>query len=217
MNGSAVVFGRNTTGMPARDPARGGIGFAAAIFILAAAFLIIFAPGLAGAVSVKPGDAAPDFTVRTLGGDEVSLRDYAGRVVLVVFWSSWCSRCREEFDFLRAMQERHPGLAILALNAETDQPTPDDLARMREAVKTWGMPAAVAVDEGLRVWSRYQVNALPTSVIVGVDGTVLFAEANFFFASPEAIEAALETAFAGVPGELCRKELCLLADLPAAP
>ena len=165
------------------------------VFLLAAAVMSALAPGGASAVSFKAGQAAPDFTVPTLRGATVSLNDYRGKVVLVMFWSSWCSRCREELDFLRTMKNHYPALEILALNAETDKPTAADVARIEEAVQVWNLPLTVAVDDGLRVWNLYQVNALPTSLIVGADGTILFIEPNFYWASPENFDGALRSAF----------------------
>ena len=207
-----------------------------AVLLFVAALLLALAPGESRAVGLEAGMAAPDFTVQTLRGDTVSLHDYDGKVVLVMFWSSWCSRCREEAEFLRAMQEKYPALELLALNAETDRPTAEDVARIEEAVKTRKLPLAVAIDEGLQVWNRYQVNALPTSMIVGADGIILFIEANFYWASPEKIDDALRSAFSAqtggtVPGThldrddepfdeaeimagSCHRELCLVADLP---
>ncbi|MBA2530861.1 MAG: TlpA family protein disulfide reductase, partial [Nocardioidaceae bacterium] len=42
----------------------------------------------------------PDISGPTLAGDEVSLGDFAGKVVVVNTWGSWCTECRAEADDL---------------------------------------------------------------------------------------------------------------------
>jgi peroxiredoxin len=170
-----------------------GVGVAVLLIVLTVMSALV--PGSALAVNCKAGLAAPDFTVRTLRGDTVSLHDYNGKVVLVMFWSSWCSRCREELDFLKTMKVKYPELEILALNSESDKQTAADVARIEAAVQSWNLALTVAIDEGLRVWNLYEVNALPTSMIVGADGTILFIEPNFYWASPETFDSALGSAF----------------------
>ena len=211
-----LVANVNTQGMhKVRTRAtRPTTAFTAAVLLLAAAALLALAPGRALAVSFAAGMMAPDFTVRTLRGDQVSLHDYHGKVVLVMFWSSWCSRCSEELEFLRTMAEKYPALEVLALNAETEKPTAEDVARIMAAAKSWKQPVAVAIDDGLKVWSLYQVNALPTSMIVGADGTILFIEANFYWASPELFDNALRAAFEDRSGE--QAEAALTGQGPGA-
>ena len=47
------------------------------------------------------------------------------------------------------------------------------------------LPFPVIVDSGLVLWDRFGINALPTSVVVGKDGLVVYAESNFYWESPE--------------------------------
>ena len=203
MNKSAVLGIETRDAIP-NSPVRDKVGtvtpwrsiaFRIVVLLLAAAVFATLVPGGALAVNCKAGLAAPDFTVRTLRGDTVSMHDYNGKIVLVMFWSSWCSRCREEMDFLRTMKDKYPALEILALNSETDKQTAEDVARIEEAAQAWKLPLTVAIDDGLRVWNLYQVNALPTSMIVGADGTILFIEPNFYWASPETFDNVLRSAF----------------------
>lgn len=167
----------------------------AAIFVVLATML---AHGSAEAINLEPGQKAPDFTVGTLGRGSVSLHDYQGEVTMVTFWSSWCSRCREELLFLKKMEAKYPSVKFLAVNCETENPRAEDIARMQKAVEEWELPFVTGVDEGLKVWDLYKINALPTSMIIGPDGEVLFIQANFVLESPEVIDNALQSACAPV-------------------
>ena len=64
---------------------------------------------------------------------------------------------------------------------------------MQKAIQEWKLEFTILIDDGLRIWNKYAVNALPTSMIVGKDGNIVFAEGNFYFGSAESIEKALDT------------------------
>jgi thiol-disulfide isomerase/thioredoxin len=65
----------------------------------------------------------PDFTLQDRDGHAVSLRDYAGRPVLVHFFATWCEPCREELPALNRLHERSAQRAmVLAISvAENGQ------------------------------------------------------------------------------------------------
>ena len=72
---------------------------------------------------LRPGDRAPDFSLRRAGGGEpVSLAAHRGQVVLLNFWATWCRPCLEE---LPAMQRLYDALAdedfeLLAVAVDRD-------------------------------------------------------------------------------------------------
>ena len=53
---------------------------------------------------LKKGAPAPDFTLKDIGGTPVSIKDFLGKKVVLVFWASWCPDCRAEVPELKAMQ-----------------------------------------------------------------------------------------------------------------
>ena len=63
---------------------------------------------------------APTLTLRDLGGQEHSLSDYRGSVVLVNLWATWCTPCREEFpDLLRVQRElENRGFRLILVSAD---------------------------------------------------------------------------------------------------
>jgi len=147
----------------------------------------------AGALCVAPGQPAPNFSARSLEGGTVQLSDFRGKVVLVTFWSSWCSRCQEELAYLKQFDQAVGGdLVVLAVNQEAEGFTQEDVQRVRQAVAEWGLNFPVLLDEQLAVWEKYCLNALPTSVIVDREGRVHYAEPNFYWASEDQISGALK-------------------------
>ena len=57
-------------------------------------------------VGLKEGNIAPDFTLYSLKGEEVSLSDYKGHIVFVNFWATWCPPCKAEMPHMEEFYEK---------------------------------------------------------------------------------------------------------------
>ena len=56
---------------------------------------------------LAPGSKAPDFTLNDIDGNEVSLSDFVGKVVVLDFWGTWCGPCKRELPFSRKIEEHY--------------------------------------------------------------------------------------------------------------
>lgn len=164
-------------------------------FFLFIILTILGATGTAVAINVSQCDVAPDFSAQTINGAELTLSHLRGRPVFVTFWSSWCSRCQEEMEFLKDLKTRYPDVIFVAVTSESEKMDGEDLAKVQQTIEEWDLPFIVLLDKGLKIWDTYKVNALPTSVIIGKDGKVIFAEPNFYWASPHNIEEAMDSIY----------------------
>jgi thiol-disulfide isomerase/thioredoxin len=112
----------------------------------AAVALWVTVPGeRAAALCVGPGQTPPELRAQTLDGDPVSLEDYQGKVVLLAFWASWCSRCREEIAFLKKLSARFSdGVVVLAINQEAEELSSCRSRSRSSSTRTWrpGEPTA---------------------------------------------------------------------------
>ncbi len=163
---------------------------------VAAALVVGLGMGLLGApaeaICVKDGEPAKAFTLPDVDGRQVSLQEHEGKVVLVVFWASWCSRCREELAYLKDLSSRFSDeVVVLAINQETEHAEPGAVAVLKQEIGEMGVEFPVLLDSELEVWGSYCVNALPTSIVIGRDGRVAFAEPNYYWASQDHLVAAL--------------------------
>jgi len=81
---------------------------------------------------------APDFTLRDLNGDSVSLKKYRGKIVLLDFWATWCAPCRLSIPELVELQKKYRDQGVVVLGISMDHPEmfPDTyILEFKEAFK----------------------------------------------------------------------------------
>lgn len=54
---------------------------------------------------LAPGSPAPNFTLKDIDGNEISISDYKGKVVVIDFWGTWCGPCKRELPYSRKIEE----------------------------------------------------------------------------------------------------------------
>jgi thiol-disulfide isomerase/thioredoxin len=110
-------------------------------------------------------DRAPDFTLRTVDGETVSLSSLEGKTVVLNFWATWCGPCRMEAPTLSAFADAHPEVVVLGV-AQDPEP-----AVVRRGVRDLGItyPVVMGTEDVLRT---YQISTFPTTVFVRPDGSV---------------------------------------------
>jgi thiol-disulfide isomerase/thioredoxin len=114
-------------------------------------------------------EAAPDFTLNDLEGHPVTLSSYAGKVVILDFWATWCAPCRYEVPHLVELQERFGarGLQVLGVTLDRTQTAGDVIPFSRK----YSMNYPILWAEN-SVSEAYQVLSIPTTVLITRDGKV---------------------------------------------
>ncbi|MCY2954600.1 MAG: TlpA disulfide reductase family protein [Planctomycetota bacterium] len=116
------------------------------------------------------GKPAPDFTLKTLDGQEVKLSSLKGSVVVVDFWATWCPPCRKSLPHLQTVSKNEDlaknGLKVLAVNALEKQD------KVEEFVKQNSYSFTIPMDASGDTMKEYRVQGIPTTVIVGRDGNI---------------------------------------------
>jgi thiol-disulfide isomerase/thioredoxin len=117
----------------------------------------------------------------------LDLSDYHGKVVVLDFWASWCIPCRRSFPWMNEMQQKYAddGLVIIAVNL--DKKTSEAEAFLQH------YPAEFLIhfDHDRQLAREYAVEAMPSSFLIGRDGTIKDRHVGFKVAKTEEYEAAI--------------------------
>jgi cytochrome c biogenesis protein CcmG/thiol:disulfide interchange protein DsbE len=119
-------------------------------------------------LSAKVGQVAPDFTLPTLDGGTVKLSDYRGKPVVLNFWASWCTPCRQEFPLLRdTLAARHGEFALVGVNTQ-DFVESDGRKFAQKQRADW--PNGFDASQGVR--RGYGVTGLPETFFIDAKGVI---------------------------------------------
>ena len=125
-----------------------------------------------GIQALMPGNPAPDFTMTDINGNEVSLCDFWGNVVYLMFWASWCGPCMRQVPPAKELKKRladREDLVFLYVSIDTDTTAWRNTVERNEITgvhfntpgRERGVPAL------------YQVKWIPTFFVIGKDGNIL--------------------------------------------
>jgi len=116
----------------------------------------------------KPPASAPDFTLKTLEDQEITLSRLKGKVVLLDFWATWCAPCRESIPHLIQLHKTYQekGLEVIGMNVDKG-----DIDIVRRFVKSMDIPYPIALTPD-DVTTNYGVTGLPTALLIDKSGKV---------------------------------------------
>ena len=115
--------------------------------------------------------AAPELTLYDLDGEQASLADFEGQVVLVNNWATWCPPCKAEMPTLQAYYEKHKDQGFLLIGIEAGEPA-DEVAQFVEDYK---LTFPIWLDPQNKALSAFHNQNLPSSYVIDRQGTVRLA------------------------------------------
>ncbi|WP_455235469.1 TlpA disulfide reductase family protein [Thiogranum longum] len=110
---------------------------------------------------------APAFELENVDGGRIGLQDYRGSLVLLNFWATFCKPCRDEMPAMQALSKEFSdrGLVVLAIAADRG-----NKKAVEVFVREHGIDFPVPLDPDGLVRKQYEIDALPTSYLIGRDG-----------------------------------------------
>ncbi len=119
-------------------------------------------------------------------GEIRELSDYEGQVVVISFSNTWCEPCQEAASHLQDLQERFgpAGVKVMTISCwERGDPQKWMLER--------GYTYGVMVD-GTSIARRYDVDQVPTFLVIGVDGRLIYRHDGLSKSTPRKLAKVIE-------------------------
>lgn len=117
----------------------------------------------------------PEISGPGLDGSIVDLKQFAGKVVLVDFWATWCGPCIGELPNVQSVYAKfhEKGFEVLAISLDNTKDALTGFVAQRQL--PW--PQIFFDEEGKRGWAnplgrKYGINSIPATFLVGRDGKV---------------------------------------------
>ena len=119
-------------------------------------------------VAPKVGLPAPDFQLRTPGGENCQLSDLRGQAVFINFWATNCPHCRGEMHAIQAIYSRYgdQGLMVLGINKG------DSAIEAANFAQQLQLTFPLLLDRKGTVAKAYQVISVPTSFFIDREGVI---------------------------------------------
>ena len=139
------------------------------LFFFILLFLLSFG-GCGKEPVARIGDVAPDFTLQTLGGQEITLGQYKGKNIFLLFWTQGCVFCQTRNIVIVNdiyLKGQHTGLVVFTINIAESK------GEVAEFVRQKGLIYPVLMDRDASVSrKKFGVYVVPTLFIIGKDGII---------------------------------------------
>lgn len=144
-------------------------------------FIAVFAL-VGSATSCTPPDIAPqvdkqapDFTLDTMAGTEITLSELRGTPVVLSFWAIYCPACRDGLPHFEAVAEQSVGeITIIMVN------TGESRSRVEQFFDDYPLHFTVVLDKDAQASSRYNVLGIPTTFLIDSKGIIRYIKVGAF-------------------------------------
>jgi thiol-disulfide isomerase/thioredoxin len=114
------------------------------------------------------GNLSPDFQLRDLDGETVSLTELRGSPVMLNFWATWCPPCRREMPYLQQIYEEWQDKGLILLTIDLREST----STVREFIQSNNLSLPALLDTNGNVASKYNITAVPTTFFINKYGLI---------------------------------------------
>lgn len=128
---------------------------------------MIASPSLAGESTPT---SAPQFSLPTLDGHQLALKDYQGQYLVINFWATWCGPCKVEMPSLESLHRKFKGrnLKVIAISNDIFG---EQVVKPYIQAQNFTFP--VALDPKLKVSNQFGVISLPTTFLIDPQGKII--------------------------------------------
>jgi len=125
----------------------------------------------ANIIAARSRISAPDFELDDLSGDLVVLSELKGKVVVIVFWATWCEPCKQEIPFLSDMREKYESQGFEVLTISTDNAQTQ--SRVEHYARKWKTRTMIDTDGEVKALLNPRGFA-PYTLVIDQEGLIAF-------------------------------------------
>ena len=120
------------------------------------------------------GRSAQNFVLHDLSGKSISLKEFAGKPVVVNFWATWCPPCLLEMPWFEQLRREYSGSGLtvlgLSMDIESDSATPE---KIRAIIKRLNVTYPILLsEESIHAWYG-PVHLLPETFYINRSGVIV--------------------------------------------
>ena len=166
----------NVSPTPAPPPSGGRNPLALVVVAVLATGMLYFGfhmshrSALAHAPRIGYATPAPDFTLESLDGKNMTLSDLRGKAVLLNFWATWCTPCKIDMPWFVELQKQYGPDGLQVVGVAMDDSGKDDIAKF---AKDMGVNYPVLLGKEAVGDASGGVPALPETFFIGRDGKIV--------------------------------------------
>jgi len=135
----------------------------------------------------------PNIKLKKLNGKNVMLGEYLNNgPVLLNFWATWCAPCKKEMIYLEAFDKKYKdkGFSVLAVSNDSKKSLP----LIQSYIRANKFSFQVILDPKYQVAKKLNVKLLPTNILIGKDGSILWRHEGYAPGDGKKLETEIKAA-----------------------
>lgn len=115
------------------------------------------------------GKSAPEFTLKSVDGSDISLSDFHGKKVILNFWATWCEPCKFEIPFFQKIYSEQTGNNIVVVAVDVKETA----SKVQDFANSKALTFPILLDTEAKVVQKYCLpGALPITLFIDAEGTI---------------------------------------------
>lgn len=130
--------------------------------------------------SLEKGDSAPDFSLMDIEGKHYSLSEQNGNIVVLEFWATWCSPCKDSIPELASLHEKYKDKGVVILGLSVD----DNASPLKPFREEHNIPYTILFDDK-DISRLYKIQSIPATFVIDRKGRIISKHSGY---SPDMLD-----------------------------